>query len=225
MPKFVCPKDDDIIGGCGTAFEAEPERDGTIECPACGVLYDRIAQQGILAPPDTGEEGACPDRAAFGSCSHDSCGEADRIAIPYFECRTCGTTDHPTRKCTIENANPLELDPDDADLPGITNEERARLQAIDDADYSENRPGCGKIICKFCGRRGCDYACDGSQAAAGDDEADEFECCVEGHDGPAVQHKNGTISCEACGFTTDAEEWIELFGPIQPAAQAREASK
>ncbi len=58
------------------------------------------------------------------------------------------------------------------DAPGITPEEREALQAIDDADESEHRPGVGKIVCKHCNHLDCDYDCDESQVGGFEEEVE-----------------------------------------------------
>ncbi len=43
MPKQVCPTHPDPQGGdiigCGHVFEAEPDDEGLLDCPECGIVF------------------------------------------------------------------------------------------------------------------------------------------------------------------------------------------
>lgn len=42
-PKHVCPPAQrhlDDVAGCGNAFEQEPDREGWVDCPHCGLAFN-----------------------------------------------------------------------------------------------------------------------------------------------------------------------------------------
>lgn len=59
--RYRCPDQADAPGsdghtvvGCGAEFDAEPDHDGLIDCPECGIWF-RASEPGVLIETPTGD--------------------------------------------------------------------------------------------------------------------------------------------------------------------------